>query len=622
MDDRLHKKLLRDTDELRSILADCSTESIIGTVAVLLLKWPDENIGLLSPQRQLAFMLGLMLTTDIPTQPKDFSKKLWERAKVLLERIFSSYGWMYWPSENDNESKDAHWKKIRDVAMPAFLQYFNSGLIASTTQVIDRINRYLLPFNDIIKESYRISILEMLDITAFIAKRVQESYQRLGETQKKEELLRHQLLDKTNKNKWGKNEISAEAQKNPYKDAMYSYLGAIDDLFKVTHDEIAENFNTELANAFCELFVANREDEYNYTYLTEDNPADNKPIFYLSNHTIFIPCVHLIYLAILNVIDNNLNNSKYKHKFLKHRDNALQAETIEILSSFFNDKATIFSSVYENKNLQNEHDIIIQWNRIIFVMEVKASPPVEPFRDPEKAFIRIKRRFASDRGIQKAYEQAHRIELAYSLNENIQLFNEKRDFLLEINKSNTDKIYCICVTRDNFGMLATDLSLLLGKDIEYSYPWAVNILDLESIFDAMEYFEWGPDRLCEYLDARERMHGKIAASDELEYLGYLIEHGNYDAMFNHNKDLFILDPSYSNIFTKIHHAKLGGEPVEYSPHPPSIIDIKSELRKRFQDIGNYSNKPTYQKTDAKQGRNDPCACGSGKKYKFCCGKYE
>jgi uncharacterized protein YecA (UPF0149 family) len=32
-------------------------------------------------------------------------------------------------------------------------------------------------------------------------------------------------------------------------------------------------------------------------------------------------------------------------------------------------------------------------------------------------------------------------------------------------------------------------------------------------------------------------------------------------------------------------------------------------------------KPTTVKRDApKVGRNDPCSCGSGKKYKKCCGK--
>ncbi len=38
---------------------------------------------------------------------------------------------------------------------------------------------------------------------------------------------------------------------------------------------------------------------------------------------------------------------------------------------------------------------------------------------------------------------------------------------------------------------------------------------------------------------------------------------------------------------------------------------------------NYKPKPVLKeipvRTDAKIGRNDPCTCGSGKKYKKCCG---
>lgn len=33
----------------------------------------------------------------------------------------------------------------------------------------------------------------------------------------------------------------------------------------------------------------------------------------------------------------------------------------------------------------------------------------------------------------------------------------------------------------------------------------------------------------------------------------------------------------------------------------------------------YKQEP-YRRTEPKVGRNDPCPCGSGKKYKKCCGK--
>jgi SEC-C motif-containing protein len=34
---------------------------------------------------------------------------------------------------------------------------------------------------------------------------------------------------------------------------------------------------------------------------------------------------------------------------------------------------------------------------------------------------------------------------------------------------------------------------------------------------------------------------------------------------------------------------------------------------------NFAQKPeTYRRPEPKIGRNDPCPCGSGKKYKHCC----
>jgi preprotein translocase subunit SecA len=35
---------------------------------------------------------------------------------------------------------------------------------------------------------------------------------------------------------------------------------------------------------------------------------------------------------------------------------------------------------------------------------------------------------------------------------------------------------------------------------------------------------------------------------------------------------------------------------------------------------NTGNVPPQEAKDKKIGRNDPCPCGSGKKYKKCCGK--
>ena len=53
------------------------------------------------------------------------------------------------------------------------------------------------------------------------------------------------------------------------------------------------------------------------------------------------------------------------------------------------------------------------------------------------------------------------------------------------------------------------------------------------------------------------------------------------------------------------------------------IEIKREMPKQrvFTPVQEVTNKSENQQTKPKEvGRNDPCPCGSGKKYKNCCGK--
>ena len=64
------------------------------------------------------------------------------------------------------------------------------------------------------------------------------------------------------------------------------------------------------------------------------------------------------------------------------------------------------------------------------------------------------------------------------------------------------------------------------------------------------------------------------------------------------------------------------------PSVISTIDILSEQAERILENNAYFGEPfmgiqkemPYQREAPKVGRNDPCPCGSGKKYKKCCGK--
>jgi SWIM/SEC-C metal-binding protein len=50
------------------------------------------------------------------------------------------------------------------------------------------------------------------------------------------------------------------------------------------------------------------------------------------------------------------------------------------------------------------------------------------------------------------------------------------------------------------------------------------------------------------------------------------------------------------------------------------IEIMSDKPEDIADLEILLNWPEPKQTEKKVGRNDPCPCGSGKKYKKCCGE--
>lgn len=619
MDERLHEQLLADTDQLKQLVSSCSTQSVVGSVGAMLLKWPDEDIGLMSPIRQLFYLLGITLSTDEPSVPKDFDESEWKTGKDLLQKIFLAYAWMFWPTAAEANRVDASWTKSRNVAMPAFLHYFNSGLLASTTQVQSRIAKYLVPFDAQFKALNGISVSEMTGAADAIAGMMQSCFDELSRAKAQEDEARLAFFDHAMEQGWNDDRIRVEAQSSDYGRVTRELLTILDSLFKIQYQSFEELVGQRIALSFWKLFSIQRGDIKSFTYLTEHNPAQDRPLYLIDKTTALVPSVHAVYLAVMSIGERSLLNSDQRDSYLRHRDQTLEDETVFLFRQYFGPDAQVATSVFETSKQQYEHDLVVKWNRTLFIVEAKASPPVEPFRDADKAFNRIKHAFASDRGIQKAYEQAHRVEAAIQRGQSVHLFDSTGNEVLELSTKTIDRVYCVCVTRDNFGALSTDLSLLLEKEETDRYPWAINIFDLETLLDGWGYFSWGPERLCEYLDGRVRLNGIVAANDELEVAGFFVEHGTFDYLLEKEDSRMFLDSTYADVFDKIYDARNGGQQVTYNPHPPALADVRSELVKWSQQDANSTPGADTAKSFPKQGRNERCACGSGKKYKKCHG---
>ena len=149
----------------------------------------------------------------------------------------------------------------------------------------------------------------------------------------------------------------------------------------------------------------------------------------------------------------------------------------------------------------------------------------------------------------------------------------------EILRDSIDEIYLICVTRESFGVIATNLSLLLTKPDEEKYPWCVNIFDLETIIDGFCYKKLKPENFIYYLKKRSELHKVIFAIDELDIAGYFLCYGDFKDIESKRADRVFLSPIYCDIFDKIYYEKRG---INYNfevDEKPSYIDIKKEFEK-------------------------------------------
>lgn len=125
-----------------------------------------------------------------------------------------------------------------------------------------------------------------------------------------------------------------------------------------------------------------------------------------------------------------------------------------------------------------EQDIMVIWNDYLFVIEAKAYTNREPFRNSEKAFVRIKDDF--NKCIGYAHTQCKRVEDMMKIGKPFDITDKGGKVLRTINPSDFDgNDFYIIVNQESFGQVECDLSMFLDVKDDYNYPWAVRYDDLE-----------------------------------------------------------------------------------------------------------------------------------------------
>ena len=182
------------------------------------------------------------------------------------------------------------------------------------------------------------------------------------------------------------------------------------------------------------------------------------------------------------------------------------------------------------------------------------------------------------------------------------------------------------------------MALLSGPDALNPTNWLPEILGEEYLFDAKERTEIERLVMAMAADMRMKLNEKILP----DLWFYEDEAGNPDFYTWCNAYLYALDIVPTDWFEAVDQEEfedlfypimaLGGiyddeENGEVILHlnEKELTQLESDLPHVLLDIYWYwqaiINKPqTVRREGEKVGRNDPCPCGSGKKYKACCGK--
>ena len=570
--ERLEEKISKNINLIRDVVGSCSTESVVGRCMAKHWVGYFTEPDLLSPAKQISFLLGVLLESSEPSEPREFGDEEWQAVVRPLGELFSAYGELYLPTEGSLAEQSGDWRHIRQVSMVAFLNYFHQTLMATVEQMTEQIKAYLIPFDNQILQDFGISASEALTVAIWISEQLQTSLDR-----------------------WSGGDGKEVAR-----------------MGKISYAELIREHG-RMGKQFWKLFTVKRGEGRQLQYPTERTSAEKQPLIRLTDDVAMSFNLNFVFASILSTFEESLSKGSMREQYFRHRDKAAEDQVAACIKRIVGKHSSIHQNLFETPDNHHEHDIIVISGDLCLFIEVKASPLGEPFRDPEKSFTRLRHAFRSDRGIQRAYDQGNRLLDRLRDGATVPLYDQSGEEVLRLAPNDFQNAFCVCVTRHNYGPLATVLSYFLEKDDSATYPWAVNILDLETLTEAWEFYGWHAGQLKSYLSQRVQLHGHVFSHDELDYAGAFIRHCGLGELLRHNDSFVLLDPKYASLFDDIYqHLNHGGPPVHLTP-VQAVVDTVGGLVQP--DILTTNVRLPGKPIDA--GRNEKCPCGSGVKFKRC-----
>jgi hypothetical protein len=549
--------------ELKNIIATYNADWLLGDLSSLIHagreRAGDQLGNLSSPLRQLYYLAGLNISSD-PSNDYDimYNYKKWNQIVVLLNEIEGEYDKLFFPTIPENVTEE--WKRVRQVAMPSFLSYFNQGPLNYEEQVINWISDLFSPMDETIENVTEVKSEDFIQFYEHLDQLRHKNFQAYST---RKDLLRTNW-DKYTKIKMGVVDDVPDFIKEMGEEHrhLYTYMsdkGIIDRFYPA--ELVSEKLPIEKVKIILNLLTIRRAqtDFLYYTATRPGNPLFEKPILDIGDGMYQVFEVKQVIHSINNLLEQICTTTdENTTKYVEKKGKLLEERIIELFSSFFESDFKVYSGYYVDGC---EQDILFLWKNYAFIIEAKGYSLREPFRNPEKAFIRIKDDFNSCIGY--GYTQTRRIEKKFIDRGPLKITDKDGKLIEEIDTTQYEEDFSIIVNLESFGQIQCDLSTLITLENDDDvYPWAVKLDDLEIFLLTMIAQKQKPKDFVNFLLMREILHGKLICSDELEICGgFLI--GKLKQKDIGKAGIVVMTPDLGDLFDKQYQKTMGFKNEKY-----------------------------------------------------------
>lgn len=543
--------------ELKALLTKYNTQSALGHLSFLMTcitngSAQDELGRLVSPMRQLYYLAGLLVTQKGDgTNEFQYSEEDWQTIVDNLVEIEKEYYKLFLPEKPEDVTEE--WKKKVGAAMPTFLSYFNLGPLNFEEQVIEQIRGTFTTLDDAIVAKNGLTTEDYLKFYDNLDAWCEYNFQSLG-IGGPQYPLRENWKDYTNIEVGVIEEAPEEIKQMGAERAPMMTLvtdPGIKYRFKA-EDLASDGLTIDKVNTILSQLTIKRETT-EFLYYTGQNPLVLCPIVDLENGLYQVFEEKRVLHAILFKLEEICKENDASKARLTHcKGHYLEDKIEELFRGFFGEKAEIITGYYIDGC---EQDIMVLWNGHMFVIEAKAYSNREPFRNAEKAFVRIKDDFNGCIGY--AYKQCKRVEDKMKAGKPFDLKDDKGKVIKTINSADYDgNDFYIIVNQESFGQIQVDLSMFLEVGDEENYPWAVRFDDLEMFLLTLIARKKKPQFFVDFLIMREYLHGHIICSDEGEICGGYIT-GKLTQDLAESEDIITTAPDLASVFDEQYRKGMG-----------------------------------------------------------------